>query len=74
MTSVTTIGNATMVIRDDEVVLVTDPWMGEEDHAYFGSWNLSHKIPESIKKDMFSTKYVWFSHGHPDHLNRVPFF
>lgn len=69
MISVTTIGNATMVVRDGEVILVTDPWMGEADHAYFGSWNLSHKIPEDIKKDIFSTKYVWFSHGHPDHLN-----
>ncbi|MBM4255362.1 MAG: MBL fold metallo-hydrolase [Deltaproteobacteria bacterium] len=69
MISVTTIGNATMVVRDNSVVLVTDPWMGEEDHAYFGSWNLSHVIPADIKHDIFSTKYVWFSHGHPDHLN-----
>jgi hypothetical protein len=37
MGSVTTIGNATMVVRDGGVILVTDPWMGEEDHAYSGS-------------------------------------
>jgi hypothetical protein len=64
-----TIGNATFLAYDKKCILATDPWMGEDDDAYFGSWNISHKIPEEIKKDIFSAQYIWFSHGHPDHLN-----
>ena len=49
--------------------MATDPWMGEEASAYFGSWNLNYNIPEDIKKDIVAAKYIWFSHGHPDHIN-----
>jgi len=64
-----TIGNATLLAYDNQSILATDPWMGEEDEAYFGSWNLKHRIPEEIKNDIYSAHYIWFSHGHPDHLN-----
>jgi hypothetical protein len=66
---VKTIGNATLLAYDKNCVLATDPWLGDDDEAYFGSWNLSHKIPNEIKKDISSAQYIWFSHGHPDHLN-----
>ena len=70
MQSVSTIGNATLIAYDNSVpVLSTDPCFGDEDHAYFGSWILSHKIPTKYKKDILDSKYLWFSHGHPDHLN-----
>ena len=69
MLGVTTIGNATLIAHDDKPVLVTDPWLGEEDHAYFGSWNLPHLIPSQQKQDILQAKYVWISHYHPDHLN-----
>ena len=70
MQSISTIGNATLIAYDDEApILSTDPWFGDEDHAYFGSWTLSHQIPAKYKKDILDSKYVWFSHGHPDHLN-----
>ena len=26
-------------------------------------------IPDNLKKDMTSSKFIFFSHGHPDHLN-----
>ena len=39
-----TIGNATLVCHDRSPVLVTDPWL--TGGAYFGSWELSHAIPE----------------------------
>jgi hypothetical protein len=42
---VKTIGNATLIAFDGEPVLATDPWIGDEDDAYFGSWTLSHEIP-----------------------------
>jgi len=70
MQSVTTIGNATLIAYDDNLpVLTTDPWFGDEDDAYFGSWTLSHEIPVEFKKDILESQYLWFSHGHPDHLN-----
>jgi hypothetical protein len=40
-----------------------------ENPAYFGSWDLSHRIPRDCKADILNAKYIWFSHGHPDHLN-----
>ena len=45
MIGLKTIGNATLIAYDKKSILATDPWLGEEDFAYFGSWNLSHKIP-----------------------------
>ena len=64
-----TIGNATLIAYDGRPVLATDPWLGDEDPAYFGSWWLSHEIPAPCREDIGNADYVWFSHGHPDHLN-----
>ncbi|MEO2138460.1 MAG: hypothetical protein ABGW68_00175, partial [Gammaproteobacteria bacterium] len=69
VTRVSTIGNATVIVYDDNPILATDPWFGGEDSAYFGSWNLSHEIPTQQKQDILNSEYIWFSHGHPDHLN-----
>jgi len=65
----TSIGNATILVYDDHPILATDPWFGDEDTAYFGSWNLSHEIPSQQQSDILKSKYIWISHGHPDHLN-----
>ena len=62
-----TIGNAILVFYDGRPVLVTDPWITGP--AYFGSWGLSHDIPETVMQAILSTEYVWISHGHPDHLS-----
>ncbi len=62
-----TIGNATLIAYDGEPVIATDPWMGEP--AYFGSWGLPFDIPEEQRQAILRSKYVWLSHGHPDHLN-----
>jgi len=64
-----TIGNATLIAYDDVPILSTDPWLGSNDYAYFGSWCLNYEIPENLKKDIINSKYIFFSHGHPDHLN-----
>jgi hypothetical protein len=69
MLGVSTTGNATLIAYDDAPILATDPWFGDENPAYFGSWGLSHRIPPQCKRDIFDAKYIWFSHGHPDHLN-----
>jgi L-ascorbate metabolism protein UlaG (beta-lactamase superfamily) len=62
-----TIGNATLIAHDDGPVLVTDPWL--QGSAYFGSWKLSHEVPPAQLEAARQARYVWFSHGHPDHLN-----
>ena len=68
-TGLKTIGNATIIAYDhNKPILVTDPWLNNHS-AYFGSWTLPYKIPEDILKDILFAEFIWFSHGHPDHLN-----
>ena len=62
-----TIGNATIIAYDGEPVLATDPWIAGS--AYFGSWGLSHEIPRAQQEAILACPYIWFSHGHPDHIN-----
>lgn len=62
-----TIGNATVIAYDRGPVLVTDPWVS--DHAYFGSWGPTHEIPVEQRTAIEKSRFIWFSHGHPDHLN-----
>ncbi|MGI8640125.1 MAG: MBL fold metallo-hydrolase [Pyrinomonadaceae bacterium] len=62
-----TIGNATVIVYDDKPVIATDPWI--VGGAYFGSWRMSHKIPTEQMEAVKNCEYIWFSHGHPDHLN-----
>jgi len=69
MLGVQTIGNATLVAYDDAPILSTDPWMGGDHYAYFGSWRLPYNIPSNIREDILKSEYIWFSHGHPDHIN-----
>ncbi len=64
-----TIGNATVIAYDKKPILATDPWLGGEDYAYFGSWYMPYDIPENLKNDIKKSEYIFFSHGHPDHLN-----
>jgi len=62
-----TIGNATLICYDRGPVLVTDPWI--EGAAYFGSWTISHRIPREQRESIGACRYVWLSHGHPDHIS-----
>jgi hypothetical protein len=62
-----TIGNATLIAHDRSPILATDPWLFGP--AYFGSWILSHEIPEEQLASVHACRYVWISHGHPDHLS-----
>jgi hypothetical protein len=62
-----TIGNATVICYDDEPILVTDPWIAGS--AYFGSWGAPFEIPAAQRDAILRTKYLWLSHGHPDHTN-----
>jgi hypothetical protein len=69
MLGIKTLGNATLIAYDRDPVIATDPWFGDEDDAFFGSWGLPHRIPLTERADIKAAKYIWFSHGHPDHLN-----
>lgn len=62
-----TIGNATLICHDRMPILVTDPWIVGS--AYFGSWKLSHEVPEEQMKAIEGCEFVWLSHGHPDHMS-----
>ena len=62
-----TVGNATLIVYDSGPVLVTDPWLGG--NLYFGSWQMSHEIPEEQSRAVDAAPFVWVSHGHPDHLH-----
>jgi hypothetical protein len=62
-----TIGNATLICHDKVPMLVTDPWITGS--AYFGSWTRSHQIPAEQLESIKRCKFVWISHGHPDHLS-----
>lgn len=68
MLGIETIGNATLIAFDEKPVIATDPWF-DEHAAYFGSWGLSHRIPKDQREHIFACDYIWFSHGHPDHMN-----
>jgi len=62
-----TIGNACIIAHDRVPVLATDPWLVGP--AYFGAWRLSHEVPEEQQRRVRQCKYLWISHGHPDHLS-----
>ncbi len=62
-----TVGNATLIVHDGSPLLATDPWL--HGSAYFGSWGLTHEIPEAQLASIHACPYVWVSHGHPDHLS-----
>lgn len=62
-----TIGNACIICHDRGPVLATDPWLLGP--AYFGSWALSHEVPPEQFENVKKCRYLWISHGHPDHLS-----
>ena len=67
-----TIGNATIIAYDKKPIISSDPWLNY-DEAYFGSWSLNYNIPDNLKKDIFESEFLWFSHGHPDHADRASY-
>ena len=62
-----TVGNASIIAHDGKPVLCTDPWLDGD--AYFGSWVLSHRIPDEQLQSITQCDFLWISHGHPDHLS-----
>ena len=48
-------------------MLVTDPWLFGS--AYFNSWELEHPLTEAQIENARRSRFIWFSHGHPDHFH-----
>ena len=67
MISFETIGNATITIFDGKPIISTDPWING--NSYFGSWGHKYEIPKTQLKNIFNSKYIFLSHGHPDHID-----
>ena len=66
-----TIGNATVTVFDDNPVLTTDPWVFG--NPYFGSWGHKYQIPKEQIENIKNSKYIFLSHGHPDHIDPESF-
>ena len=62
-----TIGNATITVFDNEPILTTDPWVFG--NPYFGSWGHKYQIPKEQLENIQNSKYIFLSHGHPDHID-----
>ncbi|MGE0667875.1 MAG: hypothetical protein AB7O49_15070 [Sphingomonadales bacterium] len=63
-----TLGNATLqLFVDGAPLLVTDPWL--RGTCYFGSWELERPPDGRQIANAVASRWVWISHGHPDHLH-----
>ena len=58
MNGVQTIGNATLVAYDKHPIISTDPWMGGDHSAFWGSWRLPYDIPADIREDILKSEYI----------------
>jgi len=52
---------------DGAPILCTDPWIAGK--PYFGSWKHKFKLGHRQIDDITACEFVWFLHGHPDHLD-----
>ncbi len=66
-----TIGNATITVFDDKPIITTDPWVLGK--PYFGSWDHAYEIPKEQIENINKSKFIWLSHGHPDHIDESSF-
>lgn len=67
-TAFETMGNATcLVFENGAPIIVTDPWLVGA--AYFGSWAHYHPPSYNQRLRCLAAPFVFFSHGHPDHLH-----
>ncbi len=67
-----TLGNAMVqLFEGGNPVLVTDPWLLGS--AYYGSWELERPLTEQQISNVARSRYIWFSHGHPDHFHPPSF-
>lgn len=67
-----TFGNAIVQFRENgKPVLTTDPWL--VGNCYFGSWGLDRALTPEQLRSVKESPFIWYSHGHPDHLHPESF-
>ena len=72
MTSIKFINHASVIISNDKISLLSDPW-------YFGTafhdgWSLIYENKEEDITNIISEiTHIWISHEHPDHFS-IQFF
>ncbi len=66
------INHASVLISDDNIGILTDPWY--EGDVFNKGWNLLiNQSDKEIEDTLEKTNYIWVSHEHPDHFS-VNFF
>ena len=60
------INHSSLILSHNDVSLAMDPWI--EGSVFNNSWNLLSKTPHKSIENLKKSKYVWFSHEHPDHF------
>ena len=70
--SIQFINHASVVIKHDDVALLSDPWY--QGDAFHKGWNLLHELNDSeIQELLEQITHIWISHEHPDHFS-IMFF
>jgi L-ascorbate metabolism protein UlaG (beta-lactamase superfamily) len=58
-----------VICHDGRPVFCTDPWLHRA--PYFCSWTHNFRLSERQIADILACEYIWFCHGHPNHLVRL---
>jgi len=61
------VNHSSFILSYNEVSLASDPWI--EGSVFNKSWDLLTETPNKSKQNLINSKYIWFSHEHPDHFN-----
>lgn len=72
MSSIKFVNHASVIINDEKISLLSDPWYSGT--AFHDGWSLIYENKEDdIKNILNNITHIWISHEHPDHFS-VPFF
>lgn len=61
------VNHSCIILSNKNVSLAMDPWI--EGSVFNNSWDLLVKTPDNSIENLKKTKFIWFSHEHPDHFN-----
>ena len=71
-TSVKFINHASVIVSDDTISLLSDPWYTGD--VFHKGWNLLHETSnKEVDSLLNNVTHIWISHEHPDHLS-IAFF
>ena len=67
MTKFEFVNHSSFILSYNDVSLASDPWI--EGSVFNKSWDLLAETAKKSKQNLINSKYIWFSHEHPDHFN-----